>query len=140
MKSEVKKPDGDVSGPKSGHSVHKKHRHHRHHHRHHKDKSKKDAAVADVAVQQQQVLSIKRENTEGSNPAGVSEASKAALKKLLDHCLHHLQRKDANNHFAFPVKTSDAPGSWCCCTGFSGFTDPNFFPSSAPLFPVILFF
>jgi len=46
-----------------------------------------------------------------SRPVVASESSRAALRKLLEHFLHCLQRKDSENFFAHPVNTATAPGN-----------------------------
>ena len=40
----------------------------------------------------------------------INEASRRALFKLLEHFLHHLQKKDVNQFFALPVDDQFAPG------------------------------
>jgi hypothetical protein len=46
-----------------------------------------------------------------SKPVVASESSRVALRKLLEHFLHCLQRKDSEKFFAQPVNTAHAPGN-----------------------------
>jgi len=102
-------PDGQPMKYKE----HKKH--HEHHHHQHGSKEKKVRKVLnenedlDNSMMMADVP-IKREDNV-SAPAGVSEMSKQALKKLLDHFLHLLQKRDNEGHFAQPVNPANAPGN-----------------------------
>lgn len=49
-------------------------------------------------------------STANSRPDGVTDSSAKSLKKLLEHFLHHLQRKDTNQFFAIPMNDQIAPG------------------------------
>ena len=119
MKSESKKiHEGGGSGYKSVFKLgpdgqplkYKRHKKHEHHHHQHKEKKvRKVPNENDDLDNSLMIVPIKRED-HGSAPAGVSDTSKQALKKLLDHFLHHLQRRDSSGHFAHPVNPADAPG------------------------------
>lgn len=77
----------------------------------HKEKKiKRESAFNDDLDESPMVVSpIKREDHD-SNPAGVSEVSKQALKKLLDLILTQLQKKDTDGHFARPADPALFPG------------------------------
>lgn len=94
--------EGETPKPKK----YKKHDHH-----HHKEKKIKRESGFNEDLDESLMMasSIKREDLD-SNPAGVSEASKAALKKLLDLLLQQLQKKDTDGHFARPADPALFPG------------------------------
>ena len=83
------------------------HKHKKHKKHHHKEKRLKEDAIKTETVDP---------DLEGSDPSsktspiGVSEKSKQSLKKLLDHFLHHLHKKDTESFFARPVNAAEAPG------------------------------
>ena len=101
---------GETPKPKK----YKKHDHKDHHHK--EKKLKRESAFSGLDDPDRMddsmtmVSSIKREDLE-SNPSGVSEASKQALKKLLEQLMHLLQKKDPDNHFARPADPALFPGT-----------------------------
>ena len=92
-----------------------KHKKHKNHHKPNKEKHLKRAA--NILLKNK---FIKTENDfnpdgsviklEGSKSVVVSDASRQALRKLLDHLLHLLLKKDEERFFAKPVNTATAPG------------------------------
>jgi CRISPR/Cas system-associated protein Cas10 (large subunit of type III CRISPR-Cas system) len=102
-----------IGGSESSHvHVHKhKHKKHKKHH-HNKDKRLKDAAIKKESIDQdlEGSMAINDPSSSKQDPMGVSEKSKQSLKKLLDHFLHHLQKRDVDSFFARPVNAAEAPG------------------------------